>query len=148
RVGQDLLDIVVRHAAEKGGVAFVELKADVDPLQQIAFATLFDALRDARLLVPAEGEEPDESREGIFYWSHDTRLETAAAAIADVELAVFGVNHVALPLLGNLRSVGFRNVRFIDHPALRNPDFYVDGAMRPEIASALASNRPTDWETW
>jgi thiazole/oxazole-forming peptide maturase SagC family component len=152
KVGE-VLDLIVERSAEGRGVRLDALKAEVDPLKHLTFGALVETLRAERFLVPADdghaGPPDAEGREEVFYWSHGTSFEAVTANIADVELAVFGVNHISLPLIGNLRSVGFRAVTFIDHPALRNLDFYVAGKdLRPEIGAALASNRPQEFDAW
>jgi bacteriocin biosynthesis cyclodehydratase domain-containing protein len=151
KVGE-LLDLIVERSAEGNGLRPDDLKAEIDPLKHLTFTDLIATLRAERFLVAIEeraGPPPPEGKEGVFYWSHGTSLEAVAANVAEVELAVFGVNHISLPLLGNLRSVGFRAVAFVDHPALRNLDFYDDRQdMRSEIAAALASNRPQTFDAW
>ena len=149
----EVLDLIVERSAEGRGVRLDALKTEVDPLKHLTFGTLIDTLRAERFLIPAEeghaSTADGETREEIFYWSHGTSFDAVRDSIADIELAVFGVNHISLPLIGNLRSVGFRAVTFIDHPGLRNLDFYVGGKdLRPEIGAALASNRPQDFDAW
>jgi bacteriocin biosynthesis cyclodehydratase domain-containing protein len=145
----DLLDLVVARSAEGHGINPEALRAEVAAPRHAALKALIEALAAARLIVPADGEagEAQEGREDVFFWSYRTDRAAVAANLATVELAVFGVNHIALPLLGNLRSVGFRRLTFVDHPALRNLDFYADGALRAEIAAAL-SIRPQPFEEW
>lgn len=145
----DLVDLIVKRSAEGHGVRLEELKAETDSSRHAALAALVETLRSERFVVAAEesGAVSAERREHVFYWNHRTTFQAVAGNLAAVELAVFGVNHVALPLLGNLRSVGFRAVTFVDHPALRNLDFYDGDHMRTEIASAL-SNRPQTFESW
>jgi bacteriocin biosynthesis cyclodehydratase domain-containing protein len=148
----DVLDLIVARSAESTGLRLDALKAELDPLRQMTFSALVETLSAERFLVPAAGDAApaeSESREEIFFWSHGTSFDAVAADLDAVELAVFGVNHISLPLLGNLRSVGFSAVTFVDHPALRNLDFYAGGGeMRPEVAAALASSRPQDFGTW
>jgi bacteriocin biosynthesis cyclodehydratase domain-containing protein len=145
----ELLDLVVSRSAEGHGIRLDELKAETDPGKHSALTALIETLRSERLIVPVEGDPADwpERREDIFYWSHRTDRAVVAENIGNAELAVFGVNHIALPLLGNLRSVGFRRLTLVDHPGLRNLDFYDEGALRNEIAGAL-SIRPQAFEEW
>ena len=146
----ELLDLVVARSAEGHGVRFEELKAETDAAKHTALTALFETLKSERLLVPADGTtfaDGPERREEIFYWNHKTNIAAVADNLAEVELAVFGVNHIALPLLGNLRSVGFRRLAFVDHPGLRNLDFYDEGEVRSEISAAL-SLRPQPFEEW
>jgi bacteriocin biosynthesis cyclodehydratase domain-containing protein len=148
----ELLDLVVTRSAEGHGVRLEELKAEIDAARHPVLTSLVDTLRAERLLLRTDeipgGNRGAERREEVFYWNHGTDFATVAENLADVELAVFGVNHIALPLLGNLRSVGFRRLTFVDHPALRNLDFYDESQqVRPEIASAL-SNRPQSFDGW
>jgi bacteriocin biosynthesis cyclodehydratase domain-containing protein len=100
------------------------------------------------MLVPPEGASGGERPEDIFYWNHGASAAVGRENVARVEIAVFGVNHIALPLLGNLRSCGFRAVALVDHPALRNLDFFNDrDELRPEIAGAMATP-PRSLDEW
>ena len=145
----ELLDLIVARSAEGHGIRLDELKAAIDPAKHSALTALIETLRSERLIVPVEGDAADwpERREDIFYWNHKADGRVVAENVAKVEVAVFGVNHIALPLLGNLRSVGFRRLTLVDHPGLRNLDFYADGALRTEIAGAM-SIRPQPFEEW
>jgi molybdopterin-synthase adenylyltransferase len=145
----ELLDLVVSRSAEGHGIRLDELKAETDPAKHSALTALIETLRSERLIVAVEGEAADwpDRREDIFYWNHKTSSAAVAENLAKVDLAIFGVNHIALPLLGNLRSVGFRRLSFVDHPGLRNLDFYDEGELRSEISGAL-SIRPQPFDEW
>ncbi len=144
----EMLDLLVARSAEGAGVDLDNLKAGLDPSDHESLSAVVETLRAARLLVPAHEVVSGERRDDVFYWNHGT---TAAATIANLErvdLAIFGVNHVSLPLLGNLRSCGFRRLTLVDHPALRNLDFFDDGqTLRPEIAGAM-SVKPRSVKEW
>ena len=130
----DLLDLIVRRSAEGGGVSLATLMVETDGAVTRRSGTCFDRLIAEGLLVPADGGS-GERPEDIFYWNHGASAAIGRENVARVEIAVFGVNHIALPLLGNLRSCGFRAVALVDHPALRNLDFFNDREeLRPEIA--------------
>ena len=146
---RDLFELIVKRSGEGHGVRPEELKAEIDPAKHAALAALVERLTTERLLVPEDSPwgTGGQHREQIFYWNHGTSYAATAKNLASIELAVFGVNHVALPLLGNLRSCGFRSITFIDHPALRNLDFYDGEHVRGEIAAAL-SNRPQPFDGW
>ncbi len=147
---RELLDILIARSAEGRGIALDQLKVDTDLASHPTLINLIETLRAERLLVATErvtGPPRAERREEVFYWSHGASHAEAAANVADVALAIFGVNHIALALFGNLRSCGFRNLTFIDHPALRNLDFFEGNAIRSEIASAL-SVRPQAFDEW
>jgi molybdopterin-synthase adenylyltransferase len=146
----ELLDLLVARSAEGNGISLDELKAEVDPSRHDVLTGLIGRLTAERLLVrfgaagPASGEAPED----VFYWNHGTTLAATAASLDRVNLVVFGVNHIALPLLGNLRSCGFRSLTLVDHPALRNLDFFNEGRdLRPEIAAAM-SVKPRRFEEW
>ncbi len=147
---RDLLDILIARSAEGRGIVLDEIKAETDLASHPTLTNLIETLRAERLLVVTErvtGPPRAERREEVFYWSHGASHAEATANVADVALAIFGVNHIALALFGNLRSCGFRNLTFIDHPALRNLDFFEGNAIRSEIASAL-SVRPQAFDEW
>ncbi|MEP0324369.1 TOMM precursor leader peptide-binding protein [Bauldia litoralis] len=144
----ELLDLLVARSAEGRGINLEDLSVDVDPADRETLADLVAHLHGARLLVAGPETGRGERRDDVFYWNHGT---TAAATVANLErvsLAIFGINHVSLPLLGNLRSCGFRFLTLVDHPALRNLDFFDDdAALRPEIAGAM-SVRPVAFADW
>lgn len=143
----DILDLLVRRSAEGNGVTLNGLMADVETVRHDGLRTLFQRLTAERLLVPADGAS-GERPEDVFYWNHGASAAIGRANVAKVEIAVFGVNHIALPLLGNLRSCGFRAVTLVDHPALRNLDFFNDrDELRPEIAGAMATP-PRSLDEW
>lgn len=145
-----LLDLLVERSAEGNGINREELKAEVDSDRHEALDDLIDRLYAERLLVTFDGEQSTfgDRREDIFYWNHGTSRTATAENIEGVDIAVFGVNHIALPLLGNLRSCGFRSLTLVDHPALRNLDFFDDSQdLRPEIAGAI-SVRLLPFEEW
>jgi bacteriocin biosynthesis cyclodehydratase domain-containing protein len=143
----DLLDLIVRRSAAGDGVSLAGLMAEVEGARHTRLGSLFDRLKGERLLVPADGAS-GERPEDIFYWNHGASAAIGRENVAGVELAVFGVNHIALPLLGNLRSCGFRAVTLVDHPALRNLDFFTDSEqLRPEIAGAMATP-PRGLDDW
>lgn len=143
----DLLDLLVRRSAEGDGVSLAGLMAEVDTVRHTALKALVDRLIAERLLVAADGAT-GERPEDIFYWNHGASAGIGRENVAKVEIAVFGVNHIALPLLGNLRSCGFRAVALVDHPALRNLDFFTDrDELRPEIAGAMATP-PRSLDEW
>ncbi len=143
----DFLDLLVRRSAEGDGVSLAGLMADVEAARHTALRTLFDRLVAERLLVVAHGAT-GERPEDIFYWNHGASAAIGRANVATIEIAVFGINHIALPLLGNLRSCGFRAVTLVDHPALRNLDFFNDSdELRPEISGAMATP-PRSLDEW
>ena len=143
----DLLDLFVRRSAEGNGVSLAGMMAEVDGVRRTGLRTLFDRLVAERLLVPADGAS-SERPEDIFYWNHGANAAIGRENVAKVEIAVFGVNHIALPLLGNLRSCGFRAVALVDHPALRNLTFFNDrDELRPEITAAMATP-PRSLDEW
>jgi len=144
----DLLDLIVRRSAEGAGVSLATLMAETEGARHTALKGLLDRLTAERLLVSADGGSGDERPEDVFYWNHGANAAIGRENVARVELAVFGVNHIALPLLGNLRSCGFRAVALVDHPALRNLAFFNDRQeLRPEIAAAMGTP-PRSLDDW
>jgi bacteriocin biosynthesis cyclodehydratase domain-containing protein len=144
----ELVDLIVRRSAEGNGVSLAGLMADIEGTRHTALKELLDRLIAERMLVPADGATGDERPEDIFYWNHGASASIGRENVAKVEIAVFGVNHIALPLLGNLRTCGFRAVTLVDHPALRNLDFFNDRQeLRPEIAAAMGTP-PRGLDDW
>ncbi|MCB1485887.1 MAG: TOMM precursor leader peptide-binding protein [Bauldia sp.] len=143
----ELLDLLVARSAEGTGIDLEAIRVAVDEADRALLDHLVDRLRTARLLVRG-GDIGGDRRDDIFYWNHGTTAAATAANITSIDLAIFGINHVSLPLLGNLRSCGFRRLTLVDHPALRNLDFFdEDQKLRSEIAGAM-SVRPRSFEEW
>ncbi len=144
----DLLDLMVRRSAEGHGLSLAGLMAETEPARHAGLAALFGRLVDERLLAPAEGATAADRPEDVFYWNHGASAARGRENVARVPIAVFGVNHIALPLFGNLRSCGFRSVTLVDHPALRNLDFFDErDELRPEIAAAMTTP-PASLDGW
>ena len=148
----ELLDLLIERSASGNGFALTELKSELPIARHGVLIGLVEKLRGERLLLAIEESVPDlpgsERREEIFFWNRDASFATEADKLARIELAVFGVNHIALSLLGNLRSCGFRAVTLVDHPAIRNLDFFTKKQeIRPEIAGAL-STPPRPLDVW
>jgi bacteriocin biosynthesis cyclodehydratase domain-containing protein len=144
----ELLDLLVRRSAEGEGISLARMMAEVEGSRHTALKALFDRLLSERFLVADGVAYGDERPEDVFYWNHGADAATAREALARVEIAVFGVNHITLPLVGNLRGCGFRSVVLVDHPALRNLDFFNDRQeLRPEIVAAMATP-PRNLEDW
>jgi bacteriocin biosynthesis cyclodehydratase domain-containing protein len=141
-----MLDAIVAAAADERPIDLGELEAAAPGLRRSDFRKLAETLVRERFLVAAEDRGTSSAREEIFYWEHGTTAAEVGASLAEVDVALFGVNHIGLALFGNLRSSGFRNVTFIDHPALRNPDFYDGGELRREISAALPT-KPSPFTT-
>jgi bacteriocin biosynthesis cyclodehydratase domain-containing protein len=140
----ELVDLILARAAEGQGIKPADLWASLSGARRGAFSDLIRTLTERRFLVAFDetvtgaNEDGSNRKEEIFFWNHGTNFAAVTGALASVDLVVFGVNHVGLALLGNLRGCGFRGVTLVDHPTLRNLDFYdPTGELRLEIASAL-----------
>ena len=74
--------------------------------KRVAYTTVEFAAESFTAEEAAEklGERPED----VFYWNHGADAAASREALARIEIAVFGVNHIALPLIGNLRGCGFR----------------------------------------
>jgi bacteriocin biosynthesis cyclodehydratase domain-containing protein len=143
----DLLDLLVARSAEGAGIDLADIRSAIDADDHALLDQLVEQLKNARLLVRG-GDIGGDRRDDIFYWNHGTTAAATAANITSIDLAIFGINHVSLPLLGNLRGCGFRRLTLVDHPALRNLDFFEeDQKLRSEIAGAM-SVRPRNFEEW
>ena len=140
----DLVELILARAAEGSGIKTADLWASASGSRRATLTGLLDTLTAHRLLVPLDdgsaGAGRAERKEDIFFWNEETSFSAVSDSLAETELIVFGVNHVGLALLGNLRGCGFRAVTLIDHPTLRNLDFYdVTGDLRLEIKAALST---------
>lgn len=145
----DLVDIIVERLAGGRPVELARLQADVGATRREVFDKLIETLKEHRFLVGAEGgSQGGERREDVFYWNYQTSFADIVGELDAVHLTVFGVNSISLALLGNLRGCGFREITFVDHPALRNVDYFdAQRQLRHEISSAL-SVPPVLFDDW
>ncbi len=143
----ELLDLLVERLTGGRYFEVTRLKAEVSGEQREPLVALVETLKAHRFIVPAE-EAGSARREDVFFWNYRTNFAAVIGELSDVHLTVFGVNSIALALLGNLRGCGFRDVTFVDHPSLRNLDYFDSKRkLRAEIAAAL-SVPPRDFDEW
>jgi bacteriocin biosynthesis cyclodehydratase domain-containing protein len=143
----ELLDLLVERLTGGRSFEVSRLKAEVTGEQREPLLSLVETLKAHRFIVPAE--DPGTSRrEDVFFWNYRTNFASVIGELSEIQLTVFGVNSIALALLGNLRGCGFRDIAFVDHPALRNLDYFdAKRKLRAEIAAAL-STPPQDFDAW
>lgn len=138
-----ILDLLVEQSARGRPIVPERLRLDLPESDRGPLQSVIDTLKAHRFLVPVppDGSEVDGgTREDVLFWNYGTSAAAVGQNVSGVRLVVFGVNAISLALLGNLRSCGFRAMAFVDHPALRNPDFFDSrGRLRPEILTALTS---------
>jgi bacteriocin biosynthesis cyclodehydratase domain-containing protein len=143
----ELLDLLVDRLTGGRSFELTRLKAEVTGEQREPLMALVETLRAHRVIVPQE-EAGTPRREDVFFWNYRTNFASVVGELSEVSLTVFGVNSIALALLGNLRGCGFRDISFVDHPALRNLDYFdAKRKLRAEIAAAL-SNPPQEFDAW
>lgn len=146
-----LIDILVERFAGGRSVELTRLMSEVGVERRDALKALVETLNAHRFLIRA-GAEGDanggSSREDIFFWNYQTSFAEVVGELAEIHLTVFGVNTIGLSLLGNLRGCGFRDITFVDHPALRNFDYFdSQHKLRHEISGAL-SVPPLHFDDW
>jgi molybdopterin-synthase adenylyltransferase len=97
---------------------------------------LLDALIKRRFIVCEEyKQDPCTEREcsrDVFYW-HFGSTAGVPKALIDLSVGVIGINHVSLELARGLMLCGIKNTQLIDHPLLRNLDFFLDDEEMPTI---------------
>jgi bacteriocin biosynthesis cyclodehydratase domain-containing protein len=145
----EIVDFLVERLAGGRAVELGRLKAEINAERRDALVALVDTLKAHRFLIDAEeGETAGRNREEVFFWNYRTNFAAIVGELAEIRLTVFGVNSIGLALLGNLRSCGFRDIVFVDHPALRNLDYFdAKRKLRHEISGAL-SVAPRPFESW
>jgi bacteriocin biosynthesis cyclodehydratase domain-containing protein len=94
---------------------------------QSLVSDLIQQLKSRHIIVPSttpfEGDVK-ETELDIFYWQFGQTTESVRARLADKQMIVVGVNHVALALINCLELSGFPKVQVIDDPALRNAQLF------------------------
>jgi len=145
----ELVDILVERLAGGRALVLSQMLREIGAERRDAFVDLVETLKAHRFLTPADaGGDSDGSREAIFFWNYQTSFAEIVGELAKVRMTVFGVNTIGLALLGNLRGCGFRKLAFVDHPALRNVDYFDSSReLRHEIANAL-SVAPEPFDDW
>jgi bacteriocin biosynthesis cyclodehydratase domain-containing protein len=145
----ELVDFLVERLAGGRPAELGRLKAEIGAERRDALAALVETLKAHRFLIGADdGETAGRNREEVFFWNYRTNFAAIVGELAEIRLTVFGVNSIGLALLGNLRSCGFRDIAFVDHPALRNLDYFdAKRKLRHEISGAL-SVAPRPFESW
>ena len=147
----ELVDLLVENMAGGRAVELARLQSEIAPERRDALQALVETLKAHRFLLAA-GAEGDvgegSSREDVFFWNYQTSFAEIVGELAEIHLTMFGVNAIGLALLGNLRGCGFRDITFVDHPALRNFDYFDSKhRLRHEISGAL-SVPPIHFDDW
>jgi bacteriocin biosynthesis cyclodehydratase domain-containing protein len=145
----ELVDLLVERLAGGRAVPLRRVLAEVGADRRDALLQLVETLKAHRFLTSADrGEGRGRNREDVFFWNYRTSFDEIVGELAAIHMTVFGVNTIGLALLGNLRGCGFRKITFVDHPALRNVDYYDSRQrLRHEISGAL-SVPPAAFDDW
>jgi bacteriocin biosynthesis cyclodehydratase domain-containing protein len=145
----ELVDLVVARLAGGRAVALSRLLGEVGAARRDALVKLIEVLKAHRFLADADDEsDGGHNHEEVFFWNYQATFAEIVGELAEMHLTVFGVNAIGLALLGNLRGCGFRNMTFVDHPALRNVDYFDSRQqLRSEISGVL-SVPPVAFDHW
>lgn len=145
----DLVDLLVERLAGGRAVALSQVLAGVGGGRRAALVRIVETLKAHRFLTgDDDGDDDGRGHEEVFSWNYQTSFAEIVGELAEIDLTVFGVNTIGLALLGNLRGCGFRNMTFVDHPALRNVDYYDSRQrLRHEISGALQVP-PAHFDEW
>ena len=151
----ELVDFLVDRLSGGRTLDLEPLIAEVKATQRPALRQIVETLIAHRFLIAADngagdggGAREGRGREEVFFWNYQRRFADIVGELADTPLTVFGVNAIGLALLGNLRGCGFRDITFVDHPTLRNYDYFdAKRQLRPEISGALAVS-PVPFDEW
>ncbi len=145
----ELIDFLVERLSGGRPVELARIKVEINADRRDALVALVETLKANRFLIGADdGGASGRNREDVFFWNYRTSFASIVGELAETRLTVFGVNSIGLALLGNLRGCGFRNITFVDHPALRNLDYFdAKQKLRHEISGALAV-APKPFESW
>lgn len=145
----ELVDLLVENLAGGRSVELSRLISEIGAGRRDALQAIVETLKAHRFLVGADGTASKvHTREDVFFWNYQTSFAEIVGELAQIQLTVFGVNSIGLALLGNLRGCGFRDIIFVDHPALRNSDYFDSKhRLRHEISGAL-SVPPIHFDDW
>jgi hypothetical protein len=75
-----------------------------------------------------------ETQLDVFYWHFGTDRQHAEERLDQQRISVLGVNHIARRLVEGLRAAGVTSCAVLDHPMLRNPEFFGEGDALSERA--------------
>lgn len=129
-VGDGAGEVIERLAALTGqGADLADILADFPDTARETVEALLDQLRERRFLAAVDdpGAPPaDEDRLDVFYWSFGAERAEVERDLASRSICVVGVNAVGLALTEALVELGVGRVSLVDHPLLRNVDYFSD----------------------
>lgn len=130
----DVVRTIIRTALH--GATRTELGSLVAAPERADVLALVDHLVARRILV-AENDGPGahaETQLDVFYWHFGTDRQHAEERLDQQRISVLGVNHIARRLVEGLRAAGVTSCAVLDHPMLRNPEFFGEGDALSERA--------------
>ena len=119
------------------------------PAEHSAIEHLIDELVARRLLVYCSAGEPLEegleSSLDVFYWHFDARAPEVNERLNCQKIVILGVNSISQQLALSLSKSGVKNLRIVDHPALRNPCFFDHTGRLKEGTWPIAVRAPGEY---
>lgn len=129
-VGDGAGEVIERVAALTAqGAGPAEILDDFPEAARETVETLLGQLQERRFLAAVDdpGTPPaDEDRLDVFYWSFGADRAEVERDLAACSIAVVGVNAIGLELVMALVNLGVGRVSLVDHPLLRNIDYFGD----------------------
>jgi len=136
------------HAASGEGKTIEELCELFNSESVPAVRALIQELITRRFLVShpeaVDISSSNETNVDVFYWHFNTSQNKVRQQLTELPIVIFGVNDISATLVGSLWQAGIREMRVIDHPLARNPNYFKPGCkLNRELWTT--SVEPEEW---
>ena len=149
----EFLETILSATAGQGST-IEEIHACFRPSDRATVSHLVGELEVRRIVISSDTQEggsesgKPESHLDVFYWHFNVSTAQAAETLNRRSIVIVGVNHVSRRLVASLESSGFKGVRVVDYPALRNLRFFDDSGRLLTDPSVAFPTPPLSYERW
>lgn len=146
----DILQTLSRAMGNGGATADEVASLFAEP-DRPRILELLGYLARRRFVAPVNGEAPRaaESNLDVLYWQFHQEPAATERRMADLRVALVGVNHLTRRIAGSLAAVGVKRMEVIDDPLLRSEAFFGGpGGEAPAEAWPAALPAPREARGW
>ena len=140
---EQAMSALVSAATSSKGIRINDVLQKLPTEQQPVLLQLVDALKQRRFLVPFDTEASEtDSAQAVFYWNYGTTATAVGNSLAQVDLAIVGVNSISMAMISELRKSRFEEIIIVDHPLFRNLSMFDDETQQllPEYGESADFN--------
>lgn len=140
-------------ATARDGATWEDLLSPFSATSRSSVEQLLQRLLTHRLLLPMDAVAvplgTEETVADVLYWHFETTASQVSDTVNEKPLVIIGVNTISHELVRVLLASGLTNMQVLDHPLLRNLQFFdadghVDPARWPAAFPAPANS--SDWQ--